>query len=240
MQATLDSEIVSWIGRLGAADVNHVRARFALYRTGAYRRLIELTRDGLLTQHRILYQRPALYVATRAGLRWGGLDEFDVCKVSATKFEHAWQIAERAVALAAGLPGWRVLSEREILWHERQWRERHKLLASVRIGSRGGGVAAVHRPDLALLSPQGRVAAVEVELTRKTPSSLLAICGGWARARHVDAVYYLATPTAARTVGRAVMKTRAEERVKILPLEQTAEVVRLEREAATGGDDEHR
>ena len=240
MQATPDSEIVSWIGRLGAADVNHVRARFAVSRSRAYLRLEELTRDGLLAQDRILYRRPALYVATRAGLRWRGLNEFDVCKVSAANFEHAWQIAERAVPLTAGLPGWRILSEREILWHERQWRERGKLLASVRVGSRGGGVAAMHRPDLALLSPQGRVVAIEVELTVKTPSSLLAICGGWARAPHVDAVYYLATPTAARAVGRAVQKTRAEERVRILPLEQTTEVVRLERQATGEGDDEHR
>jgi hypothetical protein len=233
----LDTEIARWIGRLGAADVNHVRARFALRRTWAYLRLIELVQDGMLAQHRILYNRPALYVATRRGLRRHGLVGLGPCKISAGRFEHAWQIADAAVALAAALPDWRLLSEREILWHERQ---RQKLLASVRVGSRGAGIAALHRPDLALLSPQGRVVAIEVELTVKKSAALTAICSGWARARHVDAVYYFASPTAAGAVTRTAKKTRAEDRLRVLPLGQTAELVRLERETTEAGSDEHR
>ena len=237
MQATLDSEIVSWIGRLGAAGVRHVMARFGISRKWAFDRLTPLVRDGLLTQHRLLHGRPGLYVATRKGLRWGGLTGLRVFTITPSRFEHAWQIADVAVAVARGLPDWLVLSDREILRHERQQRE---LLASVRVGSRGGGVAALHRPDLALISPRGRVVAVEIELSLKRRSSLVAICGGWARARHVDAVYYLATAAPTRGVGWAAKKTRAEGRLKILPLGQTAEIVRLEREAAAGGDDEHR
>ena len=237
MQATLDSEIVSWIGKLGAAGANHVVAHFALGRSSAYQRLATLVRRRLLVQHLLLYGRPALYVATRRALRWRGLDGLGPCRISAGRFEHAWQIADAAVALTTGLPDWMLLSDREILWHERQ---RHELLASARVGSRGGGSMALHRPDLALISPQGRVVTIEIELTVKKPSSLVAICGGWARARHVDAVYYLASSPAARAVSRAAQKTRAEDRLKILPLGQTAEVVRLERRATQGGDDEHR
>ena len=233
----LDTEIARWIGRLGAADVNHVRAHFALRRSLAYLRLTELVQDGMLAQHRILHNRPALYVATKRGLRRHGLVGLGPCRVSAARFEHTWQIADAAVALAANLSDWRLLSEREILWHERQ---RRKLLASVRVGSRGAGIAALHRPDLALLSPRGRVVAIEIELTAKEPPRLAAICSGWARARHVDAVYYLASPTAARAVSRAAKKTRAEDRLRILPLGQTAELVRLERETTEAGDDEHR
>jgi hypothetical protein len=129
------------------------------------------------------------------------------------------------------------LSDREILWHERQRRE---LLASVRVGSRGSDVGKFHRPDLALLSPEGRVIAIEVELSVKTSSELTSICNGWARARHVDAVYYLATPAAARAVGRTAKKTRAEDCLRILPLGQIEDVVRLEREVTGGGGDEHR
>lgn len=237
MKRSLDLEIVDWIGRLGAAGINHVMEHFGISHRWAQSRLRELAAGGLLVQHRILVQRPALYAATRKGLRWCRLDGRDVRRVCATQFEHGWQIATAAVALTAGLPSWRVLSEREIRWHEREQRE---LLASARVGSRGGDVPALHRPDLALLSPAGRVVAIEVELSVKIPSALVTICNGWARARHVDAVYYLASPAAARAVGRAVKKTRAEDWVKILPLEQTAEVLRLERGAAAGGDDEHR
>lgn len=239
MKRVFDLEIVEWIGRLGAAGVNHVVAHFGICRHTAYQRLRELAEGGLLVQHRILVQRPALYAATRHGLRWCRLDGLGVRKVCAGRFEHEWQIADAAVALTAGLPDWQVLSDREVLWHER---DRRELLASARVGSRGGDVPALHRPDLALLSPVGRVVAIEVELSVKVPSALVTICNGWARARHVDAVYYLAGAGAARAVGRAVKKTRAEDRIQILPLQQTAEVLRREREATTsaGGGDEPR
>jgi hypothetical protein len=237
VQTPPDSEIVGWIGRLGAAGVNHIVARFALGRKVVYQRLARLVKHGLLVQHRLLYGRPALYVTTTRALRWRGLDGLGLRRISAATFEHAWQMADVAVALAADLPNWGVLSDREILWHERR---RPELLASMRVGSRAGGFARWHRPDLALLSPGGRVVAIEVELTVKGPSSLIAICGGWARARHVDAVYYLASPAAERAVGRAAQKTRAEDRLRILPLGQTAELARLEREATGGVEDEHR
>lgn len=231
MKRNLDLEIVDWIGRLGAAGINHVMEHFGIGRCCAQKRLRQLTTGGLLVQHRILVQRPALYAATRQGLRWCRLDGLNVLKVCATQFEHGWRIADAAVALAAAPPDWQVLSEREIRWRER---ERRELLASARVGSRAGDVPALHGPDLALLSPTGRVVAIEVELSVKVPRALVTICNGWARARHVDAVYYLASPRAARAVGRAVKKTHAEDWITILPLGQTAEVLRLERAAAAG------
>jgi hypothetical protein len=192
-----------------------------------YEQLRALAQDGLLAPHRILYRRPTLYVATARGLRWRSLNGLGVCKISAATFEHAWQIADAAVTLAAGLPDWKILSDRELLWHERQ---RSELIASARVGTRRGRTA-LHRPDPVLLSPEGRVVAIEVELSVKGSSELTAICNGWARARHVDAVYYLATPAVTRALARTAKKTRAEDCLRILPLGQTEEVVRLEREA---------
>ncbi len=61
---------------------------------------------------------------------------------------------------------------------------------------------------------------MEVELSVKAPRRLAAICLGWARARHVEAVYYLAPSAAARAVERAVAETRAEDRIVVLPLGQ--------------------
>ncbi len=238
VQRVSDAEIVEWIGRLGAAGVDHVGARFGICHSWTAKRLLALERDGLLVAHWILRARPALYVASGRGLQWPGLSGLRVCEVGAARFEHLWQIAEAAGALSAGLPDWRLLSEREIAWRER---ERRELLGSVRVGTSGGSARRLHRPDLVLLSPAGRVVAIEVELTRKEGPRLVAICNGWARARHVDAVYYLANAKPALTVGRAVRRTRAEDRITVLPLGETAEVVRLERGAANGGgDDGHR
>ncbi len=144
-------------------------------------------------------------------------------------FEHAWALAQAAVALYGLLPGWRVVSEREIRAHER---EEQGLLASARVGALPGGRPALHRPDLALVSPAGRVVAVEVELSVKARARLHSICTGWARARHLSHVHYLAAPAAAGAVLRAVHETRAQERITVLALDDTAALAAAEREGA--------
>jgi hypothetical protein len=187
-------------------------------RSWAYARLERLTEDGLLEQRALLYQRPGLYVATRAGLRWRGLGNLEVCSVRPGGFEHAWELAGVAVALERALVGWQVLSEREIRASER---DESRPLASIQLGAPQGDRPRLHRPDLALVSPEGGVVAVEVELSVKARPRLLEICRGWARARHVECVYYIAAPAAARAVRRAIKATRAQEQVKVFALEQT-------------------
>ena len=215
MHTEKDGEIVAWIGRIGAAGAEQVMERFAMGRSWAYARLGRLVLTGLLEQRALLYRRPGLYIATAEGLRWQGLQRLGVYRVGAGGFEHARQLAAVAVALVRGLPGWRVASERELRLEEA---DAGRLIASVEVGEPRGGRPALHRPDLALLSPQGRVVAVEIELSRKAPRRLAAICRGWARARHIDAVYYLTAPAAVRGLDRAIAETRAQERITVLPL----------------------
>jgi hypothetical protein len=57
------------------------------------------------------------------------------------------------------------------------------------------------------------VLAVEVELSVKAPRRLQAICRGYARARHINHVYYLANRATARAVSRAVDVTRSQDRI---------------------------
>ncbi len=73
MQAELDAEIVGWVGRVGAAGAEHVMGRFQMRRSWCYARLERLSTDRLLEPRAVLHRRPALYVATTAGLRWRGL-----------------------------------------------------------------------------------------------------------------------------------------------------------------------
>jgi hypothetical protein len=226
MQTEKDAEIVGWIGRVGAAGAEHVMGRFGMGRSWAYARLGSMVAGGLLEKQTLLYRRPGLYVATAEGLRWRGLRRLGVFKLSPGGFEHAERVAEAAVALHRAFPGWRVLSEREIRVEEADGGE---LLASARVGELPGGRPALHRPDLALISPQGRVLAVEVELSVKARRRLAAICRGWARARHVGHVYYLATTQPARAVSRAIAETRAEDRVTVLALGDVDGVAGVER-----------
>jgi hypothetical protein len=225
MQTEKDAEIVGWVGRVGAAGAEHVMARFGMGRSWAYARLSSLVAEGLLELKTLLYRQPGLYLATAEGLRWGGLQRLGVYRVGPGGFEHAQEVATAAVALHDGGPGWEVLSEREIRTAESGT---GKLLASVRVGELPGGRPALHRPDLAAISPDGRVLAVEVELSVKAPRRLAAICRGYARARHIERVYYLAAPAAGRAVSCAVAETRAEDRITVLALRDVESLVQAE------------
>lgn len=222
-----DGQIVEWLGRIGGAGAKHAMQQFGMSQAVAYERLYALVTHGLVGHLVVLHRRPGLYWALREGLRWRGLTGMRVFKVSPATYEHAWQTATVAVALHHGLPGWRAIYEREIMRLEA---DEGKLIGSVKVGE--SAQSMLHRPDLLLVAPTGRVAAVEVELTDKGPRRLAQICRGWTRARHIDHVYYLAQPRAGRTMKRAVRSVRGEDMITVLALDDIAGLV--ERELAPG------
>jgi hypothetical protein len=218
VQTDRDAQIVGWAGALGAAGAEHVMGRFGMGRSWCYARLESLSAGGLLVPRALLYRRPALYAATTEGLRWRGLGRLGICRLGPGGFEHAWQVASVAVALHGMLPGFKLVSEREIRAHERDEQE---LLASARLGALTGARQQLHRPDLALIDTAGDVYVVEVELSVKARARLQAICTGWARARHIRHTYYLVAPVAAGALTRAVHETRSQDRITILALDDT-------------------
>ena len=204
-------------------------ARFDMGRSWAYARLSRLVRDGLLEHKQLLYRTPGLYVATAEGLRWTFQERLGVYRLGPGGFQHAWELAATAVALHAALPDHQQLSDREIRVGESEGPE---LIASANLGELPGGRPALHRPDLAMIGPDERVLAIEVELSIKAPRRLQTICRGYARARHVSHVYYLATAPAARAVSRAVAEIRAADRITVLALDDIAGLVAAERQEA--------
>ena len=225
MQTERDALIVDWVARIGAAGAEHVMRRFGMGRSWAYARLSRQVALGALEEHKVLYRQPGLYVATPDGLRGRGLSRLGVYRVSPGGFVHAREVAAAAAALHFALPGFGVLAEREMRLIES---DAGKLLASVKVGELAGGMPALHRPDLAFVNADGRTLAVEVELSVKAPRRLQRICTAYARARHVDHVYYLAEPAPARAVARAIAETRAESRITVFPLADVPSVGRLE------------
>lgn len=217
MQTNRDQQIVAWVGELGAAGAEHVGARFAMGRSWTYRRLQLLVADGQLAERRLLHRKPGLYLATAEGLRWTGLERLGVHRVGPGGFQHAVHVARVAAELPRlGARG--VLSERTLRALEAQ---QGRLIASVQVGALPGGRPALHRPDLAVSSETG-VVAIEVELSVKAPKRLEAICRGYARARHLERVMYLATREAGRAVERATDRVRARDRITVLGLENSA------------------
>lgn len=226
-----DAQIVEWLGRIGAAGVEHLMARFDMAESTAARRLRMLIADGLVDHQVVLYKRPGVYWATRRGLHWRGLTRMQVFSVTPGGYEHVWQLANVAVALESSLPGWRAIYDREI---KRLEADEGKLIASVKVGASARSM--LHRPDLLLVAPTGRLVAVEVELTDKGPRRLEQICRGWTRARHIDHVYYLAEPRPRRTTTRAVKRTLGEDMITVLESGDVAGIVERELSSRPSAD----
>ncbi len=235
MQTVRDAQIVEWLGRMGAASAEQVSERFGLNVTTVYVRFKSLEASGLIEHHQLLWRFPGMYSATRKGLRWRGLDRFLVFKVSLGKFEHTWRVTGAAVALHRELPDWQLLSEREIRAQEI---DEQKLVVSAYVGPSSRWVRH-HRADLALVSPSGRVTAIEVELHEKGRTALEKICRAWARARHVDHVYYLASEGPGRGVRRVVQRLKVDDRITVLDLDDVAGIAERELAREKASEEAH-
>jgi len=231
MHTERDMEILDWIGRLGAAGADHVMDRFEMGRSCTYARLGDLVLKELIAPWAVLHRQPALYVATGKGLRSCGLERLGAQRIAPGRFAHAREVASAAVALERGFPGSVVMSEREIRVAER---DAGRAIASAKLAELPTGRAALHRPDLAVISRHGGVIAIEVELSAKAPRRLAAICRGWARARHIEAVYYLAAPAVRSVLERAIEQTRAQDRIGVLGLRDVRRLGAARREEAAG------
>ncbi len=224
MHTARDREILSWLTRVGAAEAGHVMRRFGMGRSKAYERLARLTELGLVLHRRDPLGRRGLYSASRQGLRACGQAGLGLARPRVAEDAHTRGLTAVLVELELALAGWDVLGERELRWLERDTRQ---LIGSARLGAIGDD-AVIHRPDAVLLSPAGRAVAVELELTAKAQRRLVTICRGYARARHLHAVYYLAAPPAARALSRAVKDAQAQDRITVLALDGVSELIARE------------
>jgi hypothetical protein len=211
--------LVRWAAGLGAVTAESLADRLGVGVPSARGRLRAAAGAKLLRRHRPLTDAPALYTATRAGMRKAGVAGLDPCGVTAANASHLIECARAAAALQRCYPEHRVQGEREL---RREERERGCATASAELGAGVRGEPARHRPDLVLWPTDpggGKPVAVEVELTVKAPERLAAICTAWARARCVAGVIYLAPPEVERAVKRAIESAGARERVVVVPLE---------------------
>ena len=213
-----EREIVSWIARIGAVDLGHVRRRWAVGRSVGYGLIRRLVEAGLLERVPTLPGDPTLIRATEQGIRYVRLG-LATAKVAPGQVDH-W-IACADVALWAEEQWGRgsVVSERELRFEELAT---GKPIGSAVVGDLPGGRPMMHRPDL-LVTDNGSSIAIEVELTPKAPRRLEHLVRCWRRARHLDRVLYVvpAGPTQ-RALERAIAATHAEERVFVRELEGPA------------------
>jgi hypothetical protein len=215
--------ILEWAARMGAVTAEAVAQRERCSVAAARSRLLAAERARLLSRTRPLAEQPALYVITPKGLRASGLSGLRACRITPANARHAIACAGVAAALELCYPDHRLVGEREL---RRDERESHRQLASARLRAPAGDLL-VHRPDLVLWPTpggQGLPVAVEVELTVKAPQRLLEICVAWARCRCVAGVLYLASTEVQRSLGRAIERAQAEERIVVVELDTVAQL----------------
>ncbi len=211
--------ILRWVVGLGAVTAEALAQHEGRELASARGLLLAAERAGLLYRRRPLAGRPALFAATRSGLRASGLSGFEPCRISVANAPHAIACADVAVALERAYPDHRVMGEREL---RRDERAAGTELASARLGSSRGDAPILHRPDLVLWperSPQALPVAIEVELTVKAPRRLIEICRAWARSRCVAGTLYLTAPDVRLPLDRAIDRAQAGERVVPVALE---------------------
>src|SRR4051794_21374924 len=109
-----DTQIVRWVGVLGAAGTEDIMGRFGVGRTVAYRRLRVLVQARLLDRIRVLHAQPALFVATREGLAFAGLPEVQPASVGPASVRHWTLCARLAVVLEADEHAYRVWGEPQL------------------------------------------------------------------------------------------------------------------------------
>ncbi len=140
--------IMQWTARIGAVTAEALADRLDVSVASAQGRLQALQKVGWLSRKRPLAEQPALFTATRAGLRVAALQGLDPCRVSASNAHHLIVCAWVAAALERCYPDHAVLGEREL---RRDERERGGVaLASARLGIAPDGGPLLHRPDLVL------------------------------------------------------------------------------------------
>src|SRR4051812_12569351 len=190
-------------------------ARFGVGRTVGYRRVAALVDHGLLSRVRLVYGQSGLYVATADGVAFAGLGELDPARVNEASVRHWALCARLAVVLER--------RERCEVWGEPRLRAAERQaggpVASAERGALPDGRPRLRRPDLVLFPDAALPVAVEVELSVKAAGRLQAICRAWARCRLVSEVRYYAPPHVQRAVSRAVSVVHANDRIRILNLE---------------------
>ena len=209
-----DLELLVYVACQGVVTIEHVMAALAVGRTAAYRRVGHCVDAGLLERLELLRTEPSMLRATRRCLRHLGLDAMPVAEVTPATATHWLRCASVA----------RLLVEREFasyeVWSERDLRltevTQGRPIVAIKVGGLASGVPRRHRPDLAVINPERKI-AVEVELSLKAPRRLETILRGWRRAGDVEEVRYYCPPGAVtRGVERAVARTQTADKVRIL------------------------
>lgn len=207
-----DIEILEFIARFGVVPRRSVATWAGTARTVTIVRESRLRKAELIRVMRGFGASGPISVATKSGLRASGRRELSTARVSAAALSHDTVVAQLAAELERS--GQRLLSEREILAHERAAGE-HRLSAQLPAGR-------FHRADLVRLDERGAPhEAIEVELSTKAAARLDQLLRAWRDAvieKRIRRIAYHCAPRTLPYVRSAVQRTRTEGVIAVVPL----------------------
>jgi hypothetical protein len=203
-------EVLEFVARFGVVPRSAVARWAGTGKTATAVREKRLREASLLSVSRPWLSPEPVLVATREGLALCGRGELAVARASPSTLRHF----STAAHLAAGLEraGEELLSERELLAHERGMGER---VFSIRLS----GEEKYHRPDMVIVGEPPVV--LEVELTAKGRVRLDEIVTSWSAAvddGRFGAVRYLCSPEALPYVERSLERIVTGRQVTVEPL----------------------
>jgi len=199
-----DLAMAAFVDRVGCARPEHIESRFGVSERVAQRRLRALRQRGQVRSSRPL-SGPALVHPAGAAAP------------AVRDLRHTLEAT--AVVVRLELDGFEVVTERMMRRDERAAGDRGRW--SIPMPRRSAtGDPITHRPDIAFASG-GSLAAIEVELTRKSNSRLAVLMGAWARQARYSEVHYLCRSQAlARVVTDHAVRAGADLVVRAWSLER--------------------
>lgn len=206
-----DREILGWIGRHGIVTADQVARRFfsredgATGQRAAYRRLTILESLGFVRRDRTPFWRaPQVLRITKAGAEVGEVDVAPA-RIVEPELRHALSLVDLVEQLSAEHRTATLRTEREI--RTDRWHERH---AGTRDPARG------RTPDAVLTQRNGKVVAIELDLTPKRSKDFERILRAYKQERF-DHVWWYVVPGAVERVARLVKDNRADDFVDVRP-----------------------
>jgi hypothetical protein len=206
-----DREILAWIGRHGMVTTDQVAQWFfgrddgSVGKRAAHRRLAILESLGLVRRDQTPFWRaPWVIRVTQAGADIGEVGVRPARLVEG-EVRHALALVDLVEGLAASTKGATLRTEREIRtdrWHQR------------RDGKLRPGKGRT--PDGELTLRNGKVVAIELDLTPKRSKDFERILRAY-RQERFDAVWWYVVPGAAPRVKQLVADNRVDDFVEVRP-----------------------
>ena len=188
-----DLEILRFVGRTKIVRAEHIGQRFGTQRSKSYQRLQVLKAAGLVATETAV-PGPAVYYATRAGLKLAALPLLEA-RVALGALVHDLALSEALSYLERDGAGLEILTEREM---RAELRLRGETNYRFRVTGNWKLPDHTHWPDLVAVGPDGRWAAIEVELTEKAAQRTKRILRGYGGHRHETAAVIYVVPDASR------------------------------------------